>query len=188
MYKIVKVYKTRLNSDYTGVIHMARYTNSDNYKETGIMFLEQNFNDGRIINKCSFFGKEGSYSVDKESIEEDFNIKVHFAYGQGEFISSIDYEGTPYFLYDDYLGTENGQNISFEEAQINEPSLRSIYYRFNKAKKIIENDDYLGDYDLIQSLESKISSLSSTVSDLENQVTYIKRKNKNDFARKMDKR
>ncbi len=148
MYKIVKVYKTRLNSDYTGVIHMARYTNSDNYKETGIMFLEQNFNDGRIINKCSFFGKEGSYSVDKESIEEDFNIKVHFAYGQGEFISSIDYEGTPYFLY----------------------------------------DDYLGDYDLIQSLESKISSLSSTVSDLENQVTYIKRKNKNDFARKMDKR
>ena len=188
MYKIVRVYKTRLNDDYTGVIHMARYINSLKLGESGIIFLEQDFANGHVINKGSFFGDEDSCLLDKKTIEEDFGVKINFQYGQGEFISSIYYDGDSYFLYDDSLGTEDGKNISFEEAQINEPSLRSIFYRFNRAKKIVEDDDYLGSYDSITGLESQIAALRSTTEQLENQVAYIKKQNRDKFARKMDRR
>ena len=185
MYKIVRVYKTRLNENYTGVIHMAKYINSDNFKDDGIIFLEQDFNNGYVINNCSFFEENDSYSLDKEEIEKDFNVVINFSPEKREFGPSIKYDGDMYFLYDNALGTEAGKDISFEEAQINEPSLRSIFYRFNRAKRIVEEEDYLGSYDLISGLEDQIKSLRNTTEQLEKQVTYIKKNNRDKFARKM---
>lgn len=190
MQRVTKILKSRPNNDYTGIIHMARYINTTDRRDTGIIFLEQTFEDMQNVRKGSFYGDEYTDTVYliEEEIEEEFGVKIDFMYGQGELLTSIEVDGTCYFLYDDTLGNYKGENISFDEAQISDRAINKMFSRLAAAKKIVCSSTYKEENESLEELSRQINNLKGITDSLEKQYTLIKKNRRNTFEKMMNKK
>lgn len=190
MYRITKVLKSMPNNNYTGIVHMAKYVDTLNKKNNGIIFLEHTFDRETFFRKGSFYEEEyeDEFLLDKDQTEKEFGVTIEFMYGQGELISSIQIDGDYYFLYDDSLGTSNGANIDLEDTQIGDHALRRMFSRLNSAKKIVSSPVYQEMSSSIDELNNKIDTLRGAVDALEEQSVLIKQKRRSAFEEMMNKK
>ena len=187
MFKIIKVYKTLPNENYTGVIHMAKYINTENQDDNGIIFLEQTFSDDENLKKTSFIdASEEATLLDEKAVEEEFSVQINFQYGQGEMITAIKYDDKWDFLYDDEIGTSLGQKFPIGYARVGHQALNEMFTKLDTARDLVEADRYEEGYQSLERVKDQIASLRETVDGLEEQYAYMKKKRREDFFRKMD--
>ena len=187
MFKITKLFKTRPNDNYTGVIHMVKYMNTENKDDNGIMFVEQDFNDEEILKKTSFFeGDDSCVRLDEKSIEEDFGVEISFQYGQGEMITAVKKDDVWYFLYDDEIGTSLGQKFPIDNAKISTQVTNSMFRKLDGARSLVDDDYFEDAYQSLERLKGKIDSLRETADDMEEHYQYLKKRRRERFTKKMD--
>lgn len=190
-YRIVKLFKTVPNENYTGVIHMAQYINIDNEKETGIIFFTQMFNDEDEDLNCGSFISDQEYMgcLDDNFINEEFGVKVHKSLEPGELAFFIDIGKDRMYLYDHdlFIGTyTHGDSIDFKNDQIDPKVFDDMFRNFNRIKKVVLDGSFQEKYQAVDDLHSQAESLRKTADSIDERVVFMKKNNRSDFNRKMN--